>query len=109
LSRKAGPCNTTAHALVGVRSLGAPNFTPDACGLLFVNAPASGARQLRYFSASAADSVVLGEFTETWLDMDLGGYVTPLGGYPMDSTGCFTVVDTDLAPGPGTRLVLLPN
>jgi hypothetical protein len=90
-------------------SLAAPNFTPDARGLLFVNTPASGARQLRYFSASAADSVVLGEFTETGLDMDPGGYVTWLGSYPMDPTGCFTVVDTDLGPGPGTRLVLLPE
>jgi hypothetical protein len=29
--------------------------------------------------------------------------------YPVDPTGCFTIVDTDLPPGPGTRLVLLPE
>jgi hypothetical protein len=97
------------YSFVTDGSLAAPNFTPDARGLLFVNRPASGDRQLRYFSASAADSVVLGEFTETWLDMDPGGYVTLLGSYPIDPTGCFTVVDTNLAPGPGTRLVLLPE
>ena len=41
--------------------------------------------------------------------MHPGAYADPLGSYPMDPTGCFTVVDTDLAPGPGTRLVLLPE
>jgi hypothetical protein len=28
---------------------------------------------------------------------------------PVDPTGCFTVFDTDLAPGPGTRLAILPQ
>jgi hypothetical protein len=91
-------------------SLAAPNFTPDARGLLFVSASSSGAQQLRYFSTSAPRSVVLGEWTETLLDTHPGYYLDdPLGSYPMDPTGCFTIVDTDLAPGPGTRLVLLPE
>jgi hypothetical protein len=38
-----------------------------------------------------------------------GQFTPPYGLYPVDPTGCFTVVDTDLAPGPGTRLVLLPE
>jgi hypothetical protein len=88
-------------------SLAAPNFTPDARGLLFVNAPTSGAHELRYFSAAQANSVVLGAWTETLLDT-YRVMTDPLGRYPVDPTGCFTVVDTDLAPGPGTRLVLLP-
>jgi dipeptidyl aminopeptidase/acylaminoacyl peptidase len=90
-------------------SLAAPDFTPDARGLLFVNTLASGVRQLRYFSAAHADSVVLGEWQAALLDTNPGGSADPLGRYPMDPTGCFTIVDTDLPPGPGTRFVLLPE
>jgi hypothetical protein len=90
-------------------SLTAPNFTPDARGLLFVDIPASGARHLRYLSTAFPGSLVLGDWTETLLDTYPGSYADPPGRYPMDPTGCFTVVDTDLAPGPGTRLVLLPG
>jgi hypothetical protein len=87
----------------------APNFTPDGRGLLFVNVPSSGAAQLRYVSDSVPESVVLGEWTTTRLDMYPSIYGGLPGRYPVDPTGCFTVVDTDLAPGPGTRLVLLPE
>jgi hypothetical protein len=89
-------------------SLTAPTFTPEARGLLFVSAPSIRA-SLRYLSASLPDSVVLGEWTETLLNMRPLPYGDPPGRYPVDPTGCFTVVDTDLAPGPGTRLVLLPE
>jgi hypothetical protein len=88
----------------------APSFTPDGRGLLFVSMPTSGAAQLRYASPMGSSSVLLGEWTETLLDMYPGTYGDiPAGKYPVDPTGCFTVVDTDLAPGPGTRLVLLPD
>ena len=71
--------------------------------------PSSGAEQLRYLSGIIPDSAVLGEWMETLLNMTPGVYGDPPGRYPVDPTGCFTVVDTDLAPGPGTRLVLLPE
>lgn len=64
---------------------------------------AGGTRRSRFMSASHPQSVVLGE----WEDLDCRG-CSPM---PVlaDPTGCFTVVNTDVAPGPGTRLVLLPE
>jgi hypothetical protein len=95
----------------GGGSLSAPNFTSDGKGLLFMSIPASGPRELRYLSALVPDSVLLGEWTETLLSTatSSGQFTPPYGLYPVDPTGCFTIVDTDLAPGPGTRLVLLPE
>jgi hypothetical protein len=40
---------------------------------------------------------------------DLSNTDDPPGAYSVDPTGCFTIADTDLAPGPGTRLVLIPE
>jgi hypothetical protein len=89
-------------------SLAAARFTPDAGGLVFVNTSANGTSELRYFSPSVPASTVLGEWKRTLLDLSFEAG-SLMGTYPMDPTGCFTVVDTDLAPGPGTRLVLLPD
>lgn len=60
-------------------------------------------RRARFMSASYPQSVALGE----WNDPDYRGSST----MPVqpDPTGCFTVVNTELPPGPGTRLVLLPE
>ncbi|MBN2573984.1 MAG: PD40 domain-containing protein [Deltaproteobacteria bacterium] len=99
----------TEYSFVTDGSVTAPTFAPDGRGLLFASTQVGGARQLRYISASLPGSVVLGEWTETLLDMYPGFYGDPPGRYPMDPTGCFAVVDTDLPPGPGTRLVLLPE
>jgi hypothetical protein len=87
-----------------VRTIG---FPPSGRGLVFTESRSSGPSRLRY--ASADQSLVLGEWQTTqfvpqrWSDMN------PLATYPLDPTGCFTVFDTDLAPGPGTRLALLPQ
>jgi hypothetical protein len=51
--------------------------------------------------------VVLGEWTVTKIDLTEMDRVDPPGPYPIDPTGCFAIVDSDL--GPGTRLVLLPE
>jgi len=89
--------------------LTAPNFPRDARGVIFVRRPTTGPSDLRYMSPSRPESLVLGEWSDTLLDMRPGPYASPLGKYPVDPTGCFTIIDTDLAPGPGTRLVLLPE
>ena len=60
-------------------------------------------------SADHRDSIVLGEWKESTLRSQYPSYAQPEGLYPVDPSGCFTIVDTDLAPGPGTRLVLLPR
>jgi hypothetical protein len=92
------------------RSVGGVNFLPDGKALLFVNYPAAGPVELRRMNDSG--TTVLATWSTTLLAMDGGTsglYSQPCGSYPVDPTGCFTVVDTDLAPGPGTRLILLPE
>ena len=90
------------------KSVGGVNFLPDGQALLFVNYPAAGPAELRRMDDDG--TTVLAIWSTTLLAMDGGKpglYFQPYGSYPVDPTGCFTVVDTDLAPGPGTRLVLL--
>lgn len=90
------------------KSVGGANFLPDGQALLFVNYPAAGPVELRRMGDDG--TTVLATWSSTLLAMDGGKsglYSQPYGSYPVDPTGCFTVVDTDLAPGPGTRLVLL--
>jgi hypothetical protein len=54
---------------------------------------------------------VLGEWQTSQFEPDPWpyNYGTWFYVYPVDPTGCFTVFDTDLAPGPGTRLAILPQ
>ena len=80
-------------------------FLPDGRGIVFLDMPASGPRHLRFISPAHPDSVELAQWTDSILSAPVG----PFGSYPIDPTGCFTIADTDLAPGPGTRLVLLPE
>jgi hypothetical protein len=91
-----------------VRWLENPTFLADGNGILFVERTPTDLRRLRFLSATHPDTVVLGE----WLIPNLKMVGIPFGplyfSYPIDPTGCFTIVDTDQAPGPGTRLVLLP-
>lgn len=70
--------------------------------VLFVDNP-GGTRRARFMSANLPQSAVLGVWNET----DYRG-ATPMPVYA-DPTECFTIVNTELAPGPGTRLVLLPE
>jgi hypothetical protein len=89
-------------------------FLPDGRGLLFVekNQPASGpsSSRLRFLSPSHPESVVLAQWGETMLSATPPGFFDyPTGSYPVDPTGCFTLADVDGAPGPGTRLLLLPE
>ena len=59
--------------------------------------------QARFMSVSHPQPVLLGAWNEAGCR---GCSFLPL---QADPTGCFTVVNTDVAPGPGTRLVLLPE
>ena len=70
--------------------------------VLFAEAD-GGKRRVRFMSARYPQSVVLGE----WAESDCRG-CSPMP-VEADPTGCFTVVNTDVAPGPGVRLVLLPE
>ncbi|HJX65094.1 MAG TPA: hypothetical protein VJ860_14220 [Polyangia bacterium] len=87
-----------------VRTIG---FPPSGRGLVFTESRSSGPSRLRY--ASADQSLVLGEWQTTQFVPQRWSDTPPLATYPLDPTGCFTVFDTDLAPGPGTRLALLPQ
>jgi hypothetical protein len=53
--------------------------------------------------------MMLGEWMTTQFRPDVSYSETPFDLYPVDPTGCFAVFDTDLAPGPGTRLAILPQ
>jgi hypothetical protein len=65
--------------------------------------------RLIFISEAQPMPLVLGEWKSSSLAMVRSTTTAPAGTYPVDPTGCFTIVDTDLAPGPGTRLVLLPK
>jgi hypothetical protein len=84
--------------------------TPLSNGaLLFVELTPSGTSQLRYLSASSPGSVLLGEWKTGGVMLEGWPSMPPKLHYPVDPTGCFTLVSTDLPPGPGTRLVVLPE
>jgi hypothetical protein len=90
-------------------AIGTVGFPPNRRGLVFVESRFPAPNRLRY--SSADQSVVLGEWQNTEFQPDsLADHNgTVLDIYPVDPTGCFTVFDTDLAPGPGTRLAILPQ
>jgi hypothetical protein len=90
-------------------AIGTVGFPPNRDGMVFVESRSPDSTRLRY--ASADQSVVLGEWQTTQFQHDsLSDYYgTLIYTYPVDPTGCFTVFDTDLAPGPGTRLAILPQ
>jgi hypothetical protein len=102
-----GVLDTLSFATDG--AIGVANFAPDGHGILFVESKTSDNFKLRFLSTVYPGSTILGEWTSTNLWMTAGDISPVLGAYPVDPTGCFTIIDTDLAPGPGTRLVLLPN
>jgi hypothetical protein len=89
--------------------IGTIGFPPNRDGLVFVEYQSPAPIRLRYYSTD--QSVVLGEWHITQFVPDsLSDYYGTLPNvYPVDPTGCFTVFDTDLAPGPGTRLAILPQ
>jgi hypothetical protein len=90
-------------------TMGDLQFLPDGRGMVFTEILPSGQRRLRYISLSHPEAPVLAEWTSSILSYSTGKYGEALGAYPIDPTSCYTVVDTDLAPGPGTRLILLPE
>jgi hypothetical protein len=90
-------------------NIGTVSFVPDGRGVVFLSSSASGSQQLRFISPTSLDSVLLAEWTSSILETQPGPVFQPYGAYPLDPTGCFTIADTNLSPGPGTRLLLLPQ
>ena len=90
-------------------AIGAVGFSPNHNGLAIIEYRSQSPDQLRFVSAN--QSVVLGEWlTSQLLPIPYSSYYGTLPYiYPIDPTGCFTILDTDLAPGPGTRLAILPQ
>ena len=82
-------------------------FPPSGRGLVFAESRSPGPSRLRY--ASADGFLVLGEWQSTHFVPDPLSNTPPLTTYPLDPTGCFTVFDTNLTPGPGTWLAALPQ
>jgi len=100
---------TDVYSYASPGAIGAVGFPPNDGGLLIIEYRSPETDQLRYVSAN--QSVVLGEWqTSQLLPVLHSNYYGTLPYiYPIDPTGCFTVFDTDLAPGPGTRLAILPQ
>jgi hypothetical protein len=95
-------------------SVGGFSFLPDDRGLLYVvrTTPIDielPPTQLSYVSFVDGSRALLGSWYRSQLP--LGDY--PQGemraGYPLDPTGCFTIVDSDFPESIGTRLVVLPD
>jgi Tol biopolymer transport system component len=82
-------------------------FTPSGRALVFTEAAtASAPARLRHLAATGRVSQ-LGQWRTSQLGSAYGPCCNePYGSYPIDPTGCFLLVDSDLDGG--TRLVLLP-
>jgi hypothetical protein len=86
-------------------------FVPDDRGLLYVEWPNTGIgiSRLRHLSFVDGHVSLLGQWQRT--NLPVGVY--PIGEmqpvYPVDPTGCFTLVDSDLPEALGTSLVVLPD
>ncbi len=100
---------TDVYSYASDGAIGAIGFPANDNGLLIIEYRSPDPTRLRYVSAN--QSVVLGEWqTSQLLPVPYSSYYGTLPFiYPVDPTGCFTVFDTDLAPGPGTRLAILPQ
>jgi len=83
-------------------------FTPSGRALVFTETATDAApARLRHLSATGRVSQ-LGQWRTSQLGLDYGACCNePYGSYPIDPTGCFLLVDSDLDGG--TRLVLLPD
>jgi hypothetical protein len=84
-------------------------FVPGDRGLLYVSRDASTVPwRLRHLSFAKGTVTLIGE----WNSSPQMTSSSPMGietdYYPVDPSGCFTVVDSDLEPA-GTRMVLLPD
>jgi hypothetical protein len=77
--------------------------------MVLVEATAGGSMRLRFVSSKLPGSTVLGEWTRSSLLRASTPSTAPYGSYPVDPTGCFTILDTDLGPRPGVSLLLLPE
>lgn len=84
-------------------------FVPGDRGLLFVSPEGDVASsRLRYLSFATSATLTLAGWSSNMLMPSSVPFGIETGSYPIDPTGCFAPVDSDLAPS-GTRLVLLPQ
>jgi hypothetical protein len=84
------------------------SFVPQDRGLLFVEEPTGANKQLRHLSFASGKVTTLAEWTTSQLPLYAFPAGVSFGGYPIDPSGCFTVVDSDLDQT-GARLVALPD
>jgi hypothetical protein len=64
--------------------------------------------QLRYLSFAKGSVTTIGTWNSSPLMTYNGSMGIETNLYPVDPSGCFVPVDSDLDP-PGTRMVLLPD
>jgi hypothetical protein len=84
-------------------------FVPGDRGLLYVKRDSNTVPwRLRYLSFAKGTVTTLGEWNSSpQMTTSVAMGIEP-NAYPVDPSGCFAVVDSDLEPA-GTRAVLLPE
>jgi hypothetical protein len=83
-------------------------FVPHDRGLLFVEEPIGANKRLRHLSFASGKVTTLAEWTTSHLALYAFPAGIAFGGYPVDPSGCFTLVDSDLDQT-GARLVAVPD
>jgi len=82
-------------------------FTPDGRSLVYIESASDSApARLRHLSGHTGSLTELARWTSNQLALEYACCNEP-SPYPIDPTGCFAMVDSDLDGG--TRLVLLPE
>ena len=103
--------SATGSGRLSVEVTGNPRFAafvPRDRGLLFIEEPGSSDRRLRHLSFASGNVTTLGTWTTSRLAFSSLPAGVTFGGYPVDPSGCFTVVDSDLDQT-GGRLGAIPD
>jgi hypothetical protein len=85
-----------------------PTFVPHDRGLLFVDERTGATKRLRHLSFASGNVTTLAEWTISRLALSAFPVGIGFGDYPVDPSGCVTVVDSDLDQT-AARLAAVPE
>jgi hypothetical protein len=91
-----------------IGSVASAAFVPRDRGLLFVDGLPAGNKRLRHLSFVTGAVVTLAEWSSSTLSLDSFPVGIRTQSYPVDPSGCFTVVDSDFDQS-ASRLVAIPD
>lgn len=102
--------NVDRFKFMATGSIRSVTFVPADKGLLFVEMPSGGSLQLKHLSFRNGTTTPLGPQWDASLLALSGptiGEMPPY--YPVDPTGCYAVVDSDLPGTEGVSIALIPD